>query len=182
MSRLFTSRLMLRPFEGDDVEAVYAYRSDAQVMYFITGKPETREEVAQFLERTQSYARQEPQVQYRFAVVLASSEQVIGGCGLDITDRDSREGEIGYHLHRDFWGQGIGTEVAAALLQFGFEDLKLHRILADCAADNTASANVMKKAGMRQEGHFRENKRIVDRWHDTLLYAILEWEWERRPA
>ena len=179
---LKTPRLLLRSFEEADLAAVSAYRQDAQVMRFITGGAETSEEVEAFLERTRSYAQQQPQQQYRFAIVLASSRRVIGGCGLDILDADLGEGEIGYHLHRDFWGHGIATETAGALLRFGFEHLKLHRIVADCAADNPASARVMQKAGMRHEAHFHENKRIGGQWHDTLLYAILERVWNARSG
>ena len=178
MFRLSTPRLLLRPFENADMVAVSAYRGDAEVMRYITGAPETTNQVAEFLERTRSYSQQQPQTQYRFALVLTSSGRVIGGSGLDITDRNGTEGEIGYHLHREFWGRGIATEVAMELLRFGFEDLKLHRIFADCAADNMASANVMKKAGMRKEAHFHENKQIGEEWHDTLLYALLDREWK----
>ena len=178
MFLLSTPRLLLRPFDEADIEAGSAYRRDAQVMRFVTGAPETAAEVNAFLERTRTYAQQQPQTQYRFAIVLNSIGRVIGGCGLDITDRDSLEGEIGYHLHREFWNQGIAAEAATELLRFGFENLTLHRIIADCAAANTASARVMEKAGMRKEGHFLENKRIGEEWHDTLLYAILEREWK----
>ena len=105
-------------------------------MRFVTGAPETVEEVTAFLERTRTYAQRQPQTQYRFAVVLTANELVIGGSGLDITDRDSHEGEIGYHLHREFWGQGVGTEVAIELLRFVFEDLKRSLdITAYCAKD-----------------------------------------------
>lgn len=180
MARLSTTRLLVRPFEATDFEAVRSFRGDEKVMYYVTGAAETTEEVIAFLERTRRYAQKQPQEQYRFAIILASDARVIGGCGLDITDWEFREGEIGYHIHRDFWGQGIGTEVANALLHFAFEDLSLHRVFADCAAENTGSAGVMRKAGMRKEAHFRDNKRIADRWHDTLVYAILDSEWRAK--
>ena len=180
MRELSTARLRLRPFESSDMEAVLAIRGDAQVMRYVTGAAESREEVAAFLQRTSSYAQQQPQTRYRFAVVLTATQQIVGGCGLDIAESETREGEIGYHLRRDHWGQGIGTEVANALLRFGFEDLGLHRIVADCAAENIASARVMQKAGMRQEAHFREEALLAGQWHDTLLYAILDWEWKAR--
>ncbi len=175
---LTTPRLLLRPFAGSDIAAVTVYRGDERVMRFIAGAAETAEEVAAFLQRCASYADRQSQTQFRFAIVLTATGQIIGGSGLDITDEEYREGEIGYHLRADYWGQGFATEAAIALLRFGFEELNLHRLFADCAAENTASARVMQKAGMRQEGHFRENKRIVGQWHDTLLYAMLDREWK----
>ncbi len=172
--RLTTPRLTLCPFEEGDFEAVCAFRGDEQVMRYITAAAETPDEVRAFLERTKAYAQKQPQTQYRFAVVLSSEERVIGGSGLDITNPEQREGEIGYHLHRDHWGRGFATEATKELLRFGFEDLHLHRIFADCLAENTASARVMEKAGMRQEAHFRQNKWSGERWQDTLVYAMLD--------
>ncbi len=175
---LKTDRLLLRAFQESDYEATRAFRSDPLVMQYITGEPETTDEVHAFLQRTQEHARQQPQSQFRFAIVLQTTRMVIGGCGLDILNSTGREGEIGYHLLPSYWGQGVATEVARALLQFGFETLNLHRIVADCVAQNPASARVMAKAGMQQEAHLRQNKNISGVWHDTLVYAILEHEWQ----
>ncbi|HZO87680.1 MAG TPA: GNAT family N-acetyltransferase [Chthonomonadaceae bacterium] len=177
--RLVTDRLLLRPFEEGDFEAAYAYRSNEQTARYWIGAPETAEEVRAFLKRCREYALQEPQTRYRFAIVLQAEGRVIGGCGLDITHLEWREGEIGYHLHPAYWGQGYATEAARALVGFGFEHLKLHRIVADCLAENPASARVMQKAGMQQEAHFRQNQWMAGRWQDTLAYAILASEWQR---
>lgn len=58
------------------------------------------------------------------------------------------------------------------------EDLKLHRIWASCFSENIASARVMEKLDMRQEGHLQENDWLKERWWDTLLYAMLQREWK----
>ena len=63
------------------------------------------------------------------------------------------------------------------MLAYGFEELGVHRIWAHCVAENVASARVMEKIGMRQEGYLRESEWMKDRWWDTLVYAILEYEW-----
>jgi len=59
------------------------------------------------------------------------------------------------------------------VIEFGFEDLALHRISAWCIADNSASVRVLEKVGMRQEGRLRENEYFKRRCWDTLLYALL---------
>src|SRR5690242_14740378 len=128
MSLVDTSRLLLRPFREDDYEAVCAFRGDARVMRYITGAPEMPVEIAAFLKRAHAYTQRPRPSQYRLAIVSVRDKCVIGGCGLDITHEEWREGEIGYHLHVDYWGRGVGTAVAYALLKFGFEDLGLHRI------------------------------------------------------
>jgi RimJ/RimL family protein N-acetyltransferase len=63
------------------------------------------------------------------------------------------------------------------MLVFGFERLGLHRIWAQCVADNTASAHVLEKLGLRREGHFREHVYFKGRWWDSLVYAIVDCEW-----
>jgi ribosomal-protein-alanine N-acetyltransferase len=83
-------------------------------------------------------------------------------------------------LNRKFWRQGYATEVAQALLKFGFNQLKLHRIFATCDPENIASAHVMEKIGMQQEGHIREHKLAKGKWRDSLLYAILDHEWMKQ--
>jgi RimJ/RimL family protein N-acetyltransferase len=65
------------------------------------------------------------------------------------------------------------------MLAFGFERLDLHRIWAECVADNRASARVLEKLGMRREAHFRESGFFKGRWWDSLVYAMLDHEWRR---
>lgn len=146
-------------------------------MRCVTGRPETAEEVRGFLRRAAEYAQQQPQTQFRFAIVLRAENRVIGGCGLDITNEQAQEGEIGYHLLASCWRRGYAAEAAYALLQFGFDRLKLHRLFADCFARNGASARVMEKAGLKYEARLRQNRLSAEGWDDTLIYSLLEHEW-----
>jgi 2'-5' RNA ligase len=98
---------------------------------------------------------------------------VVGGAGIFIKPGHSFEAEMGYCLKQDVWGLGYGSETAQLLTQFGFRDLKLHRIVATCDPQNTASARVLEKAGLLREGLMREHMRIRSGWRDSLLYAIL---------
>ena len=63
------------------------------------------------------------------------------------------------------------------MVDFGFRELRLHRIWADCDPANVPSCRVLEKLGMRREGHFRENAWIKGEWVDSLIYAILDREW-----
>jgi RimJ/RimL family protein N-acetyltransferase len=86
---------------------------------------------------------------------------------------------MGYELDPNYWGKGYATEAATAVLNFGFAELKVHRIGANAVAENTASLRVLEKIGMQYEGRLRENKWMKDRWWDTVLYGILEYEWRQ---
>ncbi|MCJ7730894.1 GNAT family N-acetyltransferase, partial [Candidatus Bathyarchaeota archaeon] len=100
-----------------------------------------------------------------------------GGCGLNIHSLSDRHAEIGYCIRRDDWGKGVGTEVAARLIEFGFKELGLHRITAKCDTENIGSYLVMEKNHMRREGVLRDDKNIRGVWRDSYLYSVLEHEW-----
>jgi RimJ/RimL family protein N-acetyltransferase len=115
---------------------------------------------------------------FQLAITLpAESEQLIGNCGLRVNNPQQREGNIGYELAPGYWGCGYATEAARAMLAFGFDGLGLHRIWAECVADNVASAHVLQKLGMRCEAHLREHEHFKGRWWDSLVYAMLDHEW-----
>lgn len=64
------------------------------------------------------------------------------------------------------------------MLEFAFDQLKAHRVVAFCHAENSASVKVMKKIGMKQEGHLRQTRWFNDRWADEYVYGILESDFE----
>ena len=80
-------------------------------------------------------------------------------------------------LNRDYLGNGYATEASKVLLEFGFAQTDLHRIIGTCQPQNERSRRVLEKLGMRQEGFLREHKWGKGKWHDTLLLAILDHEW-----
>jgi len=112
-------------------------------------------------------------------MILRAEGRLIGACSLAVGSGEHQEGWIGYCLRRQAWGQGYATEAARALLGLGFEHLGLHRIFATCDAANGASARVMEKAGMLPEGCLREHRMIKGCWRDSLVYALLDREWDR---
>lgn len=83
-------------------------------------------------------------------------------------------GEIFYNLDPRFWGRGLGTETVKAMIRFGFEALKLHKIEAGVATENSRSIRVLEKAGMIREGLRRKILPIRGRWKDNYHYAIVE--------
>ncbi|HLV79020.1 MAG TPA: GNAT family N-acetyltransferase [Chthonomonadaceae bacterium] len=176
-----TPRLLLRAFTLEDMDAVYEYWSDPEVMRYQPGEPRTMLDQAQRrLQNLAAGGEEPPRRGSCFAIVLKSEGQVIGECLLYAHNPDLREAGIGYTLNRRYWGLGLATEAAGRVVRYGFEEMGLHRIFAECRPENRASARVLEKIGMRLEGHLRENKWIKGRWEDTLLFAILEQEWQER--
>lgn len=179
---IVTARLRLREFVADDWPAVLAYQSDPRYLryYELTGQTEqgARDFVAMFLTQQQA----QPRIKFQLAVTLKSTGELIGNCGVRLKSPGAREADIGYELNPEFWGRGYASEAAHAMVEYGFAELGVHRIWSWCIADNTASARVLEKLGMRQEGRLRENEYFKGRWWDTLVYGILEPEWRARQA
>jgi ribosomal-protein-alanine N-acetyltransferase len=109
----------------------------------------------------------------------ARPELLLGTVSLRRFARD-RRAELGYWIIASEWGQGITTEAASAVVDFGFDELGLARIYAQVFAANAASARVLDKLGMVHEGikrqHVRKGRTLVD----VMIYGLLRDEWARR--
>ena len=174
---LTTERLLLRDFVESDRESVLAYQQDPLYLRYYEWTSRTAEDVRQFIQVFLDQQKQDPRIKFQFAVTLKPTGRLIGNCGVRRDSPDAYEGDIGYEFDPRFWGKGYATEAARAVLGFGFSQMGLHRISAWCIADNTGSARVLEKLGMRQEGRLREHDYFKGRWWDILLYAILYDEW-----
>jgi RimJ/RimL family protein N-acetyltransferase len=175
---IVTARLTLRPFNRGDVDAVYSYRSRADVSEFLFDEPMSHEECAEAVRaRTGQIAFAGEGDKILLAVERNDDNRLIGEVSLIWRSVADQQAEIGYILHPDAQGQGYATEAATALLAFGFGQVGLHRIYARCDARNLGSAGVMKRLGMREEAHFKEHAHFKGRWDEELICAILDREW-----
>ena len=101
--------------------------------------------------------------------------------GLNIRHVAWKRGEISYSVHPDYWGQGIASEIARLLCQFGFEELALERVEATCDPRNSASAAVLKRIGMTYEGVLRRTVLIRSGWRDSKIHSLIRPEWTPPP-
>lgn len=177
MAPLRTDRLLLREFVEDDWKAFHAIESRPDVARYQSFEPRTIAESRSYVREASQSAADDPRLTYDLAMVLNAEDRLIGRCGLGIIDSDLREAVLWYTLHPDEWGRGYTTEAARAMVNFGFRELRLHRIWADCDPANIASWRVLERLGLRREGHLRENAWTKGEWVDSLVYAILDREW-----
>ncbi len=177
--QLDTDRLVLRDFKATDWKEVHEYALDPEVVKFMIWGPNTVEETQYFVDMALDKQREKPRRAYEFAVTLKDGGKLIGAAGLRINPDEPLTADVGYCYNRKFWRQGYSTEACLRLLELGFGELGLHRIWATCDSENLGSAGVLLKCGMRQEGHFVQDKLIKGHWRDTLLFAILREEYER---
>ena len=161
-----TSRLLLRHYQPEDIDVLYALYRDPKVIKFIPDAPrsldETREELEWFLNGHPKH----PELGL-WATVHKPSNQLIGRCGLLPWVIDEREEvEVAYMIAKEFREQGLGTEAAQAILQYGFKQLKLSRLICLIDQENQASMKVAENIGMAFEKESR------DEIGPFLVYAI----------
>jgi [ribosomal protein S5]-alanine N-acetyltransferase len=165
--KLETNRLLLRPYEEQDLAAALAILGDPQTMNFYA-QPYTEEQVTKIIRnsieslRTYGYGT--------LAVIEKSSGALIGDCGITIQNIDGQnEYEVGYRIHRSKWGQGYAYQAAAAVLNHGFDALGLQKLCSYMASDHLQSRRVAEKLGMTVEKMYRNPR---NRGYLTCVYSL----------
>ncbi len=180
MTRLTTARLVLREVVPGDWRAILAYQSDPAYLRYYPWSTRTPKDVRNFVRMLTGWRRERPRTKFQFAATLRASGDLIGTCGIRRRAPDATEADVGIELAPARWGQGYATEAMKAILRFGFGELKLHRIWAQCITDNRSAVGLVRRLGMKREGRLGETTLIRGRWHDSLIYAVLAREWKRR--
>ncbi|MBP1996206.1 GNAT family N-acetyltransferase [Paenibacillus eucommiae] len=178
MSILIGNRVYLREFIFTDWKDVQKYASQAIVCRFQPWGPNNEEQTQAYVNQILEDSKKAPRTRFVFAIIEQSTGNMIGAGEFNIKSTTNKSGEIAYIVHPDYWGKGIATEVAKLLVNFGFKEFHLHRIYATCDPRNIGSAKVLQKVGMTQEGKLRGALLIKDGWRDSLIFGILEYEWE----
>jgi ribosomal-protein-alanine N-acetyltransferase len=179
-TRIETNRLILREYVPEDWQAVHEYASDEEVCRFTQWGPNSTRESKEFVKRAIRAAKDKPRIAYDLAITLKDEGKAIGGIGLMLVGYPSDQGLVGYVLNSKNWRTGIMSETLIAMLDFGFESLKLHRMTAFCDTENPGSFGVMEKCAMRREAHFIQDKFLKGQWRDTFHYGVLASEWAQR--
>ncbi len=147
MPILETSRLALREFSDADADALARILSDPEAMRFYPA-PYDRAGVEQWIARNRE--RYKNDGVGLWAMILKPTGELIGDCGILLQQVEGEHlYEIGYHLRRDFWHQGLATEAAVACRQWGFQNLKADRLISLIRPENIPSQRVAERNGMK---------------------------------
>ncbi len=177
--RAETERMVLRPYSLDDFDAFHDMHGRDDVARYLPW--ETRDEQAsrEALQRHQTVVLEKDGDAITLAAFDKQSNRLVGEYILFLRSVQHRGGEVGYALHPDFWGRGLATEGARAMLEIGFELMGMHRIIARIEARNTGSAAVLERLGMRREALLVKNQWFKGEWSTEADYALLDEEWEK---
>jgi RimJ/RimL family protein N-acetyltransferase len=178
--RLVTERLLLRRLEPADADAVFAYRSLPEVFRYQNWEPESADDVRSLLRNLAESEPYTPGKWFQFGITLRETGTLVGDCGVQVLESDSRQAEVGITLGPGYQGQGYATEALRAVLDLLFLRLRKHRVFGSVDPHNRASIALMRRIGMRQEAHFVRSLWFKDDWVDDLVFARLENEW--RPC
>ncbi len=176
---LTTDRLILCVPQPEDRDHLIAFRTDINVMRclggfgqdFGSGTIQSTDEIIYQLSLAQKYF--DDYGLGFFCAFEKESKQFMGQAGLfhvgfNVNQPDI---ELAYRLHQSFWGKGYATELAQALIHWGFTTRHLDRIIAACHPGNKRSMRVLEKTGMQYDG-------IVDfRGHHIPGYSITASQW-----
>lgn len=163
MPEIETLRLRLQPITADDLDALAQMWAEADVMRYLPGGvprsvAATQTELNYMLAHWSQYGFGTWALRFKDT----SQQEFIGYCELQYLHeepcgvsaeiaRQVKEVEIGYGLAQPYWGQGIASEAAAAALRYGFEVVKLPRIVAAIHEDNIASRRILEGLGMTEQ-------------------------------
>lgn len=169
-------RLRVREFHQDDLDGSMAIVGDPQITRLFTIATRTRGQQAEQLATEIARARSRPRPEYSLAAVERDTDELVGTVRLGLDQPP--HGELGYAVRRDRWGRGYATEMARLMVDYAFGELGLHRIQGSCAPDNTASTRVLTRLGFTYDGRLRGITLTEEGWRDSLVYSLLEDEWE----
>jgi ribosomal-protein-alanine N-acetyltransferase len=156
MKILETSRLILRHQVVDDLDSLFALYCDPDITKYIPDAPRSYEEAREELEWHMNGHPRHPELGL-WATIHKETGQFIGRCGLLPWTIDGQdEVEVAYMIGKAYWGQGLGTEAAQAILDYGFEKLNLPRLICLIDGENLASIKVAEKIGMAFEKEGRD--------------------------
>jgi ribosomal-protein-alanine N-acetyltransferase len=179
MISLKSERIILREINANDLEFMHHLHSLPEVdQYNTLGIPENNMASEKLLNNWIVAFSELPRKRYVF-IMENSNDLPIGLLGLNIGKPGYANGEIWYKLAPAFWAKGYATEAVKTILDFGFNQLQLHRIEAGCAVENIGSIKVLEKAGFTKEGRTRKLLPIRGEWHDNFGFAILEEDWQK---
>ncbi|WP_375021535.1 GNAT family N-acetyltransferase [Agrobacterium sp. CR_3] len=163
-----TERLCLRRIGETDLVSLSRIYADPECMRFYSGTKSPPEIRTWFQKLAfDSYDRHGFGL---WAVINASSGEVIGDCGITLQETpEGPELEIGYHLWRDFWGNGFATEAAIACRDYAFHSLGLSRVVSITSPENIPSQKVAQRVHDRKEV-YRKQLANSDVFVDRYLY------------
>ncbi|MBN2794685.1 MAG: GNAT family N-acetyltransferase [Clostridia bacterium] len=172
-----TERLILRKITVKDAEDLFeTFSSEEAMLYFGMFPFEEIHEVYAMIENFKKGYDLNRMI--RFAIELKEEHKVIGTCGFHAYSPPNNRAEVGFELNPKYHQKGYMTEALKALINFGFQILKLNRIEGLVYPENRPSQLTMEKQGFKREGLLRQYMIFRNKPQDLYIYGFLKEEWQ----
>jgi ribosomal-protein-alanine N-acetyltransferase len=170
---LETKRLILRQVQLKDANAMHKMRTDPQIMqYMDTQIPASIEETKNKIKKEiESFSNGDS---VYWAIILKSSNELIGGAGYWRLIKEHFRAEIGYQLLPGFWRKGFTLEALSSIINYGFNKMNLHSIEGNVNPDNIPSIKLLEKLGFVQEAYFKENFYYNGKFLDSAIFSLIK--------
>jgi RimJ/RimL family protein N-acetyltransferase len=171
--------VLLRPVKRSDISYFLKWFNDPEVVQYLEMYlPMTEMAEEKYIEELGT-TRAKTDAVFLIEVIEGGSTKPIGVCGLhEIKSKDHHAG-FGIAIgEEDYWGKGYGTEAARLLINYGFQQLNLHRIWSYAVVFNERSIRLQRKIGFREEGRSRQAVFKNGQYHDHVQFGILREEWK----
>ncbi|MCM3617713.1 GNAT family N-acetyltransferase [Sutcliffiella horikoshii] len=170
---LETERLILREVATEDAIDMFEYLSDKDVVTHMGLEPykSSKDVLNEEIKWYKSIVEEGTGI--RWVITKKESSVVIGSCGFLNMSPKHHRAEIGFELHKEYWGQGIASEAVEAVIDYGYENLNLERIEAIVDPPNFPSQKLMEKQGFRKEGLLRNYEYNFGKFNDVYMYSMI---------
>lgn len=181
MVKLETERLIIRDYEETDLDEVHVLFTDEEVMFYMPDiKTNDLFESKKTLFQSIMESRIPNRKKYYFAIIMKDTGKYIGEIGFSVILQcdEGKVVNLGYFIFKDFWGCGIVTEAAKAVINYAFNETDVIKIETGCLKENAGSEKVMIKLGMIIEADYLKHTLFNGKLHARLEYRLLKEEWE----
>lgn len=169
---LQTERLSIKPVTEEFRKFVFLGLGDYEVRHNMHMPTlDTKEKQDAWWERFADWRSSAKAIQW--CMFDRSTDEYIGLMTIKEIDLLHSRGELGYSIMKNHWRKGFGKEGAFAAVNYGFDEVNLHTIIAQIAPDNIGSQKIVKGLGMEQEGHFKGAHLYEGVFYDTLQFSAI---------
>jgi RimJ/RimL family protein N-acetyltransferase len=172
-------KVLLRPIKRTDISLFLKWFNDPEVtQYLALYLPMTEMAEEKWIEENTTN-RPDSDIVFVIEAINSGISEAIGSAGLNRLNLKDREGTLGIAIgEKDYWGQGYGTEAVRLILNYGFEQMNLHRIVSSVYAFNRRSLNMHRNVGFVEEGKRRNARFKNGQYWDKIEFGILDTEWK----
>ncbi|WP_420454901.1 GNAT family N-acetyltransferase [Rubrivirga sp.] len=167
------NRVRLRPVRpADDADLLAVYGDAGHLRFWSHGPLADLDAASRYRQEIEAATRD--RAYFKWAIIEAEADRLVGTVTLDDWDRGNRRAEVGFIVRPEAAGRGLATDAVRTALRFAVDAMGVHRVEADVDPDNAASIRLLTGLGFAFEGRLRDRWfTFFGEWKDTAMYGLL---------